>query len=103
MKINIALSTIFILSISASPSFASGCGDMGDNHAHTNEEMAVKYFDQIDLNSDGTVDLMEFKKSKMSDMLKSFDLLSPDKNGLVSRKSFIKNFVHLHSTSATEI
>jgi Ca2+-binding EF-hand superfamily protein len=101
MKTFLILSTIFIFSTNISPSFASGCG--GNNHAHTNEEMALKYFDQIDTNSDGTVDLMEFKKSQMSNLLESFDLLSPDKNGLVSKKSFIKNFVQLHSTPATEI
>ena len=101
MKLCIVLSTIFILSTIVSPSFASVCG--GDKHARNNEEMAVKYFDQIDLNSDGTVDRTEFKKSQMSNMLKSFDLLSPDKNGLVSRNSFIKNFVHLHSEPATKI
>ena len=101
MRIYIILATVFIFSTSVSTSFASGCG--GTNHAHTNEEMAVNFFDQIDLNSDGTVDIMEFKKSQMSNMIKSFDSLSPDKNGLVSKKSFIKSFVYLHSTPATKI
>ena len=101
MKICIVLTTVLILSTNVSSSFASGCG--GSNHAHTNEEMAVKYFDQVDLNSDGKVDLTEYKKSQMSSVLESFDSLNPDINGLVSKKSFIKNFVYLHSTPATKI
>ena len=59
--------------------------------------MAENYFDQIDLNGDQIVDLAEFKRSQLSGMVKSFDTLQPDANGLVRRKAFIDAFVKAHS------
>ncbi len=86
---------MLITFLSISTSFAGGCGNSA--HTHTNEEIAEKYFDQIDLNSDQNIDRQEFENSNMSKMIKSFDLLNPDYNDVVSKKSFIKNFVKTHS------
>ena len=95
MKLSLTASTIVFLFTSISTSFAGGCGN--NSHMHTKEEIAEKYFDQMDLNSDLTIDFQEYKNSNMSKILKSFDSLNPDKNGVISKKSFIKNFVKAHS------
>ena len=52
----------------------------------------------MDLNGDKVVTKEEFEKSKMRKMVKSFDALKPDDNGVVKRSSFIELFIKAHST-----
>ena len=40
---------------------------------------------QKGMNNDGSVDNAEFEVSKMSKMIKSFDVLQPDENGIVKK------------------
>ena len=101
MKFFLIVSTLVFLSTSISPSYANGCD--GATHAKTDEESAEQYFDQMDLNSDQAVDRMEFKKSQLSKILKSFDTLNPDENGMVSKNLFTKFFVKVHSKPVTKI
>ena len=58
-----------------SPAYAGSCGK-GD-HAHSLQEMASKYFNQMDANGDEIVTKAEFEASPMAKMIKSFDALEP--------------------------
>ena len=87
---------VFIMSLLASASaFAGSCG--GAAHKHSPEEMANHYFDKMDLNGDKAVTKEEFEKAKMEKMVKSFDALKPNDEGIVKRDSFIKLFIKAHS------
>ena len=101
MKFFLVVSTLAVLSTSISSSYASGCD--GATHANIEEESVEQYFDQMDLNNDQYVDRIEFKKSQLPKILKSFDTLNPDENGMVSKKLFIKFFVKVHSKPVTKI
>ena len=101
MKFFLIVSTLVFLSTSISPSYASGCDSA--IHTNTDEESAEQYFDQMNLNNDQAVDRMEFKKSQLSKILKSFDKLNPDENGMVSKNLFIKFFVKVHSEPVTKL
>ena len=96
------LSFVMILSICIhiSPAQADGCD--GANHAQNFGKIAETYFMQMDLNNDGSINKLEFEKSKMSKMIDSFNALQPDKNGFVQKKDFIKTFIKAHSNLETE-
>ena len=89
-----------VILLSAPPALAGGCGTGG--HAHNPQEMAVKYFGQMDTNGDDVVTKDEFAVSPIAKMLKSFDVLQPNEKGLVEKKKFIENFVKTHSEPKTE-
>ena len=72
------------------------------NHDQAVKEMAENYFDQMDLNEDNVVDAAEFRDSKVSKMVRSFDALQPDADGLLRRESFISDFIKSHSEPAPE-
>ena len=84
----------------ATPALANGCCT-GD-HAYNPHEMAVKYFGQMDTNGDEVVTKEEFAASPFSKMLKSFDVLQPNEDGVVEKKAFIETFVKTHSHPKTE-
>ena len=84
----------------ATPALANGCG-IGD-HAHDPHEMAIKYFGQLDTNGDEVVTKEEFAASPFSKMLKSFDVLQPNEDGVVEKKGFIETFVKTHFHPRTE-
>ena len=52
---------------------AGNCGTGAQ--AHNPQELAVKYFDQTDINEDGVVTKDEFTASPFSKILKTFDIL----------------------------
>ena len=66
------------------------------------QELAVKYFDQMDINEDGVVTKDEFTASPFSKILKTFDVLQPNKEGVVEKEAFIEIFVKMNSKPATE-
>ena len=88
---------LFLISI---PAFAGGCGTGA--HAHNPQEMAVKYFGQRDTDGDEVVTKEEFAASPFSKMLKSFDVLQPNEDGVVEKKVFIETFVKTHSKPKIE-
>ena len=83
-----------------SPAHAGSCG--GGDHVHSPQEMATKYFDQMDANSDEIVTKAEFEASPMAKMVKSFDVLQPNTNGQVTKRSFIEAFVKAHPAPQNE-
>ena len=94
--------TLFlIIGAFVNPVQASSCG--GENHVHNTKKMAEIYFIEMDLDGDGKVNKAEFGKSKISKKIKSFDLLKPDEEGLVQKKTFIRMFVKAHSEPKIEI
>ena len=87
--------------IGFAPAYAGSCG--GGNHVHSPQEMATKYFDQIDVNSDEIITKAEFEASSMAKMIKSFDVLRPDENGRVAKSDFIEAFVKAHAAPKNEV
>ena len=83
-----------------SPAHAGSCG--GGDHVHSPQEMATKYFDQMDANSDEIVTKAEFEASPMARMIKSFDVLQPNKTGQVTKNAFIEAFVKAHPAPKNE-
>ena len=65
--------------------------------------MAEKYFMQMDLNNDGSIDIAGFKETKTSKMIMSFDVLQPDENRIIQKTGFIKAFIKAHSKPRTEV
>ena len=97
------LKRILLISASfliATPALAGGCGTSA--HAQNPHEMAVKYFGQMDTNGDEFVTKEEFAASPFSKVVKSFDVLQPNDDGVVEKKAFIETFVKTHSKPATE-
>ena len=92
----ILMSALFGLS----PANAGSCG--GGDHVHSPREMATKYFDQMDANSDKIVTKAEFEASPMVKMVKSFDVLQPNTNGHVTKSAFIEAFVKAHPAPQNE-
>ena len=84
----------------ATPASAGNCGSGA--HIHDPQKMANKYFSQMDTNEDGLVTKEEFAASSFSKMLKSFDVLKPNKDGVVEKKAFIEAFIKAHSKPKTE-
>jgi len=93
----ILASALFLI---ATPALAGGCGTGA--HAQNPQEIAVKYFAQMDANGDEVVTKDEFAASPFSKILKSFDVLQPNEDGVVEKKAFIEAFVKTHSKPATE-
>jgi len=83
-----------------SASFAGGCG--GNDHAHSQQDTALKYFKKIDVNGDQVIDREEFEKSQASSIIKSFDVLNPNENGTINKEAFVKAFLKAHSKSEIE-
>jgi Ca2+-binding EF-hand superfamily protein len=90
-----------IIGAFVNPAQASSCG--GENHVHNTQKMAEMYFMEMDLDGDGTVNKTEFGQSKISKMIKPFDVLRPDEEGLVQKTTLILAFVKAHSKPKTEI
>ena len=95
------LAALMTALIGFAPAHAGSCG--GGNHAHSPLEMATKYFDQIDVNSDEIITRAEFEASSMAKMIKSFDVLRPDENGRVAKSDFIEAFVKAHAAPKNEV
>ena len=95
------LAVLMTALIGFAPAHAGSCG--GGNHVHSPQEMATKYFDQIDLNSDEIITKAEFEASSMAKMIESFDVLRPDENGRVAKSDFIEAFVKAHAAPKNEV
>ena len=92
----VIVSVLFALS----PAYAGNCG--GGNHAHNIQEMASKYFNQMDANGDEIITKAEFEASPMEKMVKSFDDLQPNESGEVTKSAFIENMVKMHPETKNE-
>ena len=92
----IIASVLFVLS----PAYAGSCGK--GNHVHNLQEMASKYFSQMDANGDEIVTKEEFEASPMAKMVKSFDALDPNENGVVTKSAFIQTMVKMHPETKNE-
>ena len=99
MKYNI-LAFVLSVSFAFSPAYAGNCG--GGDHAHNLQEMASKYFNQIDANSDETITRREFGASTMANMIKSFDALGPNESDVVTKSAFIETFIKMHLVTTNE-
>ena len=95
------LAVLMTALIGFAPAHAGSCG--GGNHVHSPQEMATKYFDQIDVNRDEIITKAEFEASSMAKMIKSFDVLRPDENGRVAKSDFIEAFVKAHPAPKNEV
>ncbi len=93
---------VFFVSVlfALSPAYAGSCG--GQDHAHNLQEMASKYFNQMDANGDEAVTKSEFEASPMANMIKSFDALEPNESGVVTKNAFIETFVKMHPVTKNE-
>ena len=85
---------------SLSPAHAGGCGK--GYHAHSPQEMASKYFNQMDANGDEIVTKAEFEASPVAKMIKSFDALEPNDSGEVTKSAFIQIMVKMHPETRYE-
>ena len=85
---------------SLSPAHAGGCGK--GYHAHSPQEMASKYFNQMDANGDEIVTKAEFEASPMAQMIKSFDALGPNESGEITKDDFIETMVKMHPETKNE-
>ena len=77
-----------------SPTQAGNPGDVA--HSFDAQEIAAKYFDQMDINGDEIVTEIEFKASPLVKIVSSFEALMPDENREIRKSNFIKNFVKAH-------
>ena len=92
----VIVSVLFALS----PAYAGNCG--GGDHAYNLQEMASKYFNQMDVNGDEIITKAEFESSPMAKMIKSFDDLKPDESGEVTKNAFIETMVKMHPETKNE-
>jgi len=92
----ISLCTVLI----AGSAYAGSCGGAG--HTHSTQEMALKYFSQMDANADSLVTKSEFEASPMTKFVKNFEVLGPNTEGFVEKEAFVKMFVEAHSKKPTE-
>ena len=83
-----------------SSAYAGSCG--GSDHGHNPQEMASKYFNQMDANGDEMITKAEFEASNMAKMIKSFDALEPNESGVVTKSAFIETFVKMHPVTKNE-
>ena len=83
-----------------SPAHAGSCG--GGEHAHNPEEMASKYFNQMDANGDEIITKKEFEASPMAKMITSFGVLKPNDSGEVTKSAFVETFIKMHSETKNE-
>lgn len=92
---------VFVFAFFAiSPAYAGSCG--GGDHGHNPQEMASKYFNQMDANGDEMITKAEFEASNMAKMIKSFDALEPNESGVVTKSAFIETFVKMHPVTKNE-
>ena len=92
----VIVSVLFALS----PAYAGSCD--GGDHAHNLQEMASKYFNQMDADRDEIITKAEFEASPMAKMIKSFDDLEPNESGEVTKSAFIENMVKMHPETKNE-
>jgi hypothetical protein len=92
----VIVSVLFALS----PAYAGSCN--GGDHAHNLQEMASKYFNQMDADGDEIITKAEFEASPMAKMIKSFDDLEPNESGEVTKSAFIENMVKMHPETKNE-
>ena len=91
---------VFLTALISGSAYAGSCGGMG--HTHSAQEMAEKYFSQMDANGDALVSRAEFKASTMTKFVKNFEALKPNAEGFIEKKAFLKMFVEAHSTNQPE-
>ena len=92
---------VFVSALFAiSPAYAGSCG--GGEHGHNPQELASKYFNQMDANGDEIITKAEFEASNMAKMIKSFDALEPNESGVVTKSAFIETFVKMHPVTKNE-
>ena len=95
------LSAVFASVLFAlTPAYAGSCD--GGNHAHNLQEMASKYFNQMDANGDEIINRKEFEISPMAKMIKSFDVLKPNDSGEITKSVFVETFIKMHSETKNE-
>ena len=92
---------IFVSVLFAIPPAYAGSCDGGD-HAHNLQEMASKYFNQMDADGDEIITKPEFEASPMAKMIKSFDALEPNESGVVTKSAFIETFMKMHPVTTNE-
>ena len=95
------ISAIFVSVLFAIPPAYAGSCD-GGGHAHNLQEMASKYFNQMDVNGDEIITKAEFEASTMTNMVKSFAALQPNESGVVTKSDFIETFVKMHPVKKNE-
>ena len=71
-------------------------------HAHSAQEMAEKYFSQMDANSDALVSKVEFEASPMTKCVSNFEALHPNAEGFIEKEAFLKMFTDAHSNTHPE-
>ena len=91
---------VFLTALISGSAYAGSCG--GTGHTHSAQEMAEKYFSQMDANGDELVSEDEFKASAMTKFVKNFEALKPNTEGFIEKKAFLKMFVEAHSTNQPE-
>jgi len=92
---------VFVSALFAlSPAYAGSCD--GGDHAHNLQEMASKYFNQMDADGNEIITKAEFEASPMANMIKSFDALEPNESGVVTKSAFIETFVKMHPVTKDE-
>ena len=99
MKYTIPAVIVCVL-FTLSPTYAGSCGK-GD-HTHSLQEMASKYFNQMDANGDEIVTKAEFEASPVAKMIKSFDALEPNDSGEVTKGAFIQIMLEMHPDARDE-
>ena len=91
---------VFLTALISGSAYAGGCG--GTAHTHSAQEMAEKYFSQMDANGDALVSEDEFKASTMTKFVKNFGVLRPNAEGFLEKGAFLKMFVEAHSKTTPE-
>ena len=91
---------VLVTAIISGSAYAMSCG--GTGHTHSAQEMAEKYFVQMDANGDELVSEAEFKTSAMTKFVKNFGTLKPNADGYIEKKAFLKMFVEAHSSDKPE-
>ena len=91
---------VFLTALISGSAYAGSCG--GTAHTHSAQEMAEKYFSQMDANGDALVSEDEFKASTMTKFVKNFGVLRPNAEGFIEKDAFLKMFVEAHSKTPPE-
>lgn len=81
-----ALATALIIAASASGAFA---GDTASDKG--NEHGPGKFFELVDTNKDGKIDIAEFTAAGIERAGKTFDKIDTEGKGVISRDQFLKS------------
>ena len=77
---------VLVTAIISGSAYAMSCG--GTGHTHSAQEMAEKYFVQMDANGDELVSEAEFKTSAMTKFVKNFGTLNRTLMATLKRRRF---------------